>query len=69
MRVDSGFDEGGAIDPRFDSLIAKLIVWGRDRREALSRLDRALADFEIAGVATTIPLFRALVRHPGLRSR
>ena len=64
VRVDSGFVEGGAIDPRFDSLIAKLIVWGRDRREALSRLDRALADFEVAGVATTIPLFRALVRHP-----
>ncbi|MEX1157691.1 MAG: biotin/lipoyl-containing protein, partial [Thermomicrobiales bacterium] len=64
VRVDSGFVEGGLIDPRFDSLIAKLIVWGRDRPEALSRLDRALADFEVAGVATTIPLFRALVRHP-----
>jgi len=64
VRVDSGFVEGGTIDPRFDSLIAKLIVWGRDRREALSRLDRALADFEVAGVATTIPLFRALIRHP-----
>ncbi|HEX5166401.1 MAG TPA: biotin/lipoyl-containing protein, partial [Thermomicrobiales bacterium] len=64
VRVDSGFVEGGAIDPRFDSLIAKLIVWGRDRPEALSRLDRALADFEVAGVATTIPLFRALLRHP-----
>ncbi len=63
VRVDSGFVEGGSIDPRFDSLIAKLIVWGRDRSEALSRLDRALADFEIAGVATTIPLFRALIRH------
>lgn len=64
VRVDSGFVAGGAIDPRFDSLIAKLIIWGRDRREALSRLDRALADFEVEGVASTIPLFRALVRHP-----
>jgi acetyl-CoA/propionyl-CoA carboxylase biotin carboxyl carrier protein len=64
VRVDTGFVEGGAIDPRFDSLIAKLIVWGRDRPEALSRLERALSDFEVAGVATTIPLFRALIRQP-----
>ncbi len=64
IRVDTGFDQGGAIDPRFDSLIAKLIVWGRDRDEALSRLDRALEDFHVEGVATTIPLFRALIRMP-----
>jgi acetyl-CoA/propionyl-CoA carboxylase biotin carboxyl carrier protein len=64
VRVDTGFSQGGAIDPRFDSLIAKLIVWGRDRQEALSRLDRALADFDVEGVATTIPLFRALIRTP-----
>ena len=62
VRVDTGFTEGSSIDPRFDSLIAKLIVWGRDRQEALSRLDRALADFQVDGVATTIPLFRALLR-------
>jgi len=68
VRVDTGFDEGGAIDPRFDSLIAKLIVWGRDRDEALSRLDRALHDFHVEGVATTIPLFRALIRTPKFAS-
>ena len=68
IRVDTGFDEGGAIDPRFDSLIAKLIVWGRDRAEALSRLDRALEDFQVEGVATTIPLFRALIRTPKFAS-
>jgi acetyl-CoA/propionyl-CoA carboxylase biotin carboxyl carrier protein len=64
VRVDTGFVAGSTIEPRFDSLIAKLIVWGRDRTEALSRLDRALADFKIEGVATTIPLFRALIRTP-----
>lgn len=64
VRVDTGFDEGGEIDPRFDSLIAKLIVWGRDRDEALSRLGRALEDFQVDGVATTIPLFRSLIRTP-----
>jgi acetyl-CoA carboxylase biotin carboxylase subunit len=68
VRVDTGFTQGGTIDPRFDSLIAKLIVWGRDRQEALSRLDRALADFVVEGVATTIPLFRALIRTPEFAS-
>jgi acetyl-CoA/propionyl-CoA carboxylase biotin carboxyl carrier protein len=62
VRVDTGFDAGGAIDPRFDSLVAKLIVWGRDRAEALSRLARALDDFTVEGVATTLPLIRALIR-------
>jgi acetyl-CoA/propionyl-CoA carboxylase biotin carboxyl carrier protein len=64
VRVDTGFNAGGEIDPRFDSLIAKLIVWGRDRPEALTRLARALSDFHVGGVATTIPLFQALLRHP-----
>jgi acetyl-CoA/propionyl-CoA carboxylase, biotin carboxylase, biotin carboxyl carrier protein len=68
VRVDTGFSAGGEIDPRFDSLIAKLIVWGRDRPEALSRLSRALADFRVDGVATTIPLFQALTRHPRFAS-
>jgi acetyl-CoA/propionyl-CoA carboxylase, biotin carboxylase, biotin carboxyl carrier protein len=62
VRVDTGFKAGGDVDPRFDNLIAKLIVRGRDRQEALSRLARALDDFEITGVATTIPLFKALLR-------
>jgi acetyl-CoA/propionyl-CoA carboxylase biotin carboxyl carrier protein len=65
VRVDTGFVDGGLVDPRFDNLVAKLIVWGRDRAEAMSRLSRALADFRIGGVATTIPLFQALLRDPG----
>ncbi|HUG14836.1 MAG TPA: biotin carboxylase N-terminal domain-containing protein [Thermomicrobiales bacterium] len=68
VRIDTGFVAGGEIDPRFDSLIAKLIVWGRDREEALSRLARALRDFEVEGVATTIPLYQALIRHPAFAS-
>lgn len=64
VRVDTGFENGGVIEPRFDSLIAKLIVWGRDRDEAVSRLRRALNDFEVGGVATTLPFHRALVRNP-----
>jgi acetyl-CoA/propionyl-CoA carboxylase biotin carboxyl carrier protein len=68
VRVDTGFEAGDAIDPRFDNLIAKLVVRGRDRAEALSRLDRALADFEISGVATTIPLYRRLLRRPDFQA-
>jgi acetyl-CoA/propionyl-CoA carboxylase biotin carboxyl carrier protein len=68
VRVDTGFGAGDAIDPRFDNLIAKLVVRGRDRAEVLSRLDRALADFEISGVATTIPLYRRLLRRPDFQS-
>jgi acetyl-CoA/propionyl-CoA carboxylase biotin carboxyl carrier protein len=68
VRVDTGFEAGDAIDPRFDNLIAKLVVRGRDRAEVLSRLDRALADFEISGVATTIPLYRRLLRRPDFQS-
>jgi len=68
VRVDTGFETGDEIDPRFDNLIAKLVVRGRDRSEALSRLDRALADFEIDGVATTIELFRRVLRRPDFRA-
>ena len=64
VRVDTGFDAGDEVDPRFDNLVAKLVVRGRDRVEALSRLDRALADFEISGVATTIELYRHVLRRP-----
>jgi acetyl-CoA/propionyl-CoA carboxylase biotin carboxyl carrier protein len=63
VRVDTGFTTGGVIDPRFDSLIAKLIAWGRDRSEAISRLDRALADFVVEGVPTPIALYRSILRH------
>ena len=62
VRVDTGFQAGGEVDPRFDNLLAKLVVTGRDRSEALSRLERSLRDFHVDGVATTIPLFQLLIR-------
>jgi acetyl-CoA/propionyl-CoA carboxylase biotin carboxyl carrier protein len=62
VRVDTGFQAGGEVDPRFDNLLAKLVVSGRDRDEALSRLERALRDFHVGGVATTIPLYQLLIR-------
>jgi acetyl-CoA/propionyl-CoA carboxylase biotin carboxyl carrier protein len=60
VRVDSAAYPGYAIAPDYDSMIAKLIVWARDRDEALQRLARAIDEFTIAGVPTTLPLLRAL---------
>ncbi|MGA9409444.1 MAG: acetyl-CoA carboxylase biotin carboxylase subunit [Roseobacter sp.] len=61
VRMDSALYDGYKIPPYYDSLIGKLIVHGRDRREALARLHRALGELIVDGVDTTIPLFRALM--------
>jgi acetyl-CoA carboxylase, biotin carboxylase subunit len=61
IRVDTHVQAGSAVPPGYDSLLAKLIVSGRDRAEALARLRRALARCEINGVATTIPMHAALL--------
>ena len=63
VRVDGAMGEGDSILPMYDSLIAKLVVWGRDRPEAISRMRRALGDFEIEGVATTIPFHQRVLGH------
>ncbi|HET7035028.1 MAG TPA: acetyl-CoA carboxylase biotin carboxylase subunit [Thermomicrobiaceae bacterium] len=68
VRVDGAAEPGYQILPQYDSLIAKLIVWGRDRAEALARLSRALQDFEVAGVPTTIPFHRAVIASPAFAS-
>jgi len=60
VRVDSAAYPGYAIAPDYDSMIAKLIVWGRDRAEGLQRLARSIDEFTISGVPTTLPLLRAL---------
>jgi acetyl-CoA/propionyl-CoA carboxylase biotin carboxyl carrier protein len=64
VRVDSAAFPGFTITPDYDSMIAKLIVWGRDRQESLQRLARAIDEYRIAGVPTTLPLLRALVDYP-----
>ena len=61
VRVDSGFQAGDVIGGNFDSLLAKLIVTGRDRQEALERSRRALAEFKVDGIATALTFHRAVV--------
>jgi acetyl-CoA/propionyl-CoA carboxylase biotin carboxyl carrier protein len=64
IRLDSGVEAGSEVGGQFDSLLAKLIVTGRDRRQALERARRALAEFEVTGVQTTLPFFRAVLAEP-----
>lgn len=64
VRVDSACYQGYEISPYYDSMVAKLIVWGADRKEALNRMSRALDEFAVHGVHTTIPFHRKLLKHP-----
>jgi acetyl-CoA carboxylase biotin carboxylase subunit len=66
VRVDSAVYQGYAIPPFYDSLVGKLIVHGKTRTECLMRLRRALDEFVVDGIETTLPLFRALVREPDI---
>ena len=63
VRVDSAMRSGYTIPPFYDSLIAKLIVWGENRQEAIIRMKRALDEYVIDGVTTTIPFHRELLDH------
>ncbi len=66
VRVDSAVYQGYAIPPYYDSLIGKLIVSGRNRVECLMRLRRALDEYVVDGIETTIPLFQALLNEPDI---
>ncbi|CAM2920585.1 acetyl-/propionyl-CoA carboxylase subunit alpha [Mycobacterium intermedium] len=64
VRLDSGVETGSVISGNFDSMLAKLIVYGADRNEALARARRALDEFQVEGLATVIPFHRAIVSDP-----
>ncbi|MCZ8107524.1 MAG: acetyl-CoA carboxylase biotin carboxylase subunit [Alsobacter sp.] len=68
VRVDSAVYQGYTIPPNYDSLVGKLIVHGRNRTECLMRLRRALDEFVVDGIETTLPLFRTLVRNPDMQN-
>ena len=68
VRVDSGFGPGSEVPPNYDSLVAKLIVHGSDRAEAIARAGRALREFVVVGPATTISYHRAILDSPDFRA-
>ncbi len=68
VRVDSGIAAGDAVTPHYDSLLAKIIVHGRDRAEAAQRLRQALADTELAGMPSNLGFLRAVSAHPAFLS-
>lgn len=63
VRIDSGVYPGYIIPPFYDSMVAKLITWGIDRREAIERMKRALAEFYIEGIQTTIPFHKKVMKN------
>jgi acetyl-CoA/propionyl-CoA carboxylase biotin carboxyl carrier protein len=68
VRVDAGYGPGMTVPQAFDSLLAKLIVTGANRQQALERARRALAEFEVGGMPTVLPFHQAIVRDPAFTS-
>jgi acetyl-CoA carboxylase biotin carboxylase subunit len=68
VRVDSHLFAGYEVPPHYDSLLAKLIVWADTREAAIARMQRALDEFIIEGITTTIPFHQRLLKHPGFIS-
>jgi acetyl-CoA/propionyl-CoA/long-chain acyl-CoA carboxylase, biotin carboxylase, biotin carboxyl carrier protein len=68
VRWDGGYQSGDALSQFYDNLIGKLIVWAPDRDRAIDRMLRALSEFEIVGVRTTIPAHRVLLAHDDFRA-
>jgi len=64
VRNDSGVYEGYTVPRYYDTLMAKLIVWAPDREAAITRMDRALAEYHVSGMRTTLPVLRRIIRHP-----
>ena len=68
VRNDSGVYSGYTVPRFYDTLIAKLIVWGADRERAIARMLRALGEYHVAGVRTTIPMLMRIIGHDAFRS-
>ncbi len=64
VRVDSGVYQGAHVSVHYDPLVAKLVTWGLDRREAIDRMRRALTEFVVKGIKTSIPFHDKVFRHP-----
>ncbi|NUL45900.1 ATP-grasp domain-containing protein [Cellulosimicrobium funkei] len=69
IRVDTGVRSGSTVPAEYDSLLAKLIVWGEDRQQALRRARTALAELTIRGLPTVVPFHQAVLDHPDFTSQ
>ena len=68
VRDDSGVYEGWEVPVHYDPLLSKLIAWGESREEAISRMQRAVAEYRLLGIKTTLPFFERVLRHPAFRA-
>jgi acetyl-CoA carboxylase, biotin carboxylase subunit len=68
IRVDDGFEEGMDIPIYYDPMIAKLVTWGKDREEAIGRMVRAISEYQVSGVETTLPFCRFVLEHEAFKS-
>ena len=68
MRVDDGFEEGMEVPSYYDPMLSKLITYGKDREEAIERMIRAIDDYHIAGVQTTLSFAKYVMQHPAFIS-
>jgi acetyl-CoA carboxylase biotin carboxylase subunit len=68
IRDDSGVEAGGEVPIFYDPLISKLVAWGADREQAIARMRRALREYEVIGIRTTVPFFRWLLAQPAFAS-
>jgi acetyl-CoA carboxylase biotin carboxylase subunit len=68
IRDDGGVDAGGEVPIFYDPMMSKLIAWGEDRRQAIARMLRALEEYEVIGVRTSLPFFRWMLRQPAFEA-
>ncbi len=64
MRDDSGVFEGGEVPIHYDPLVSKLVVWAESREEAIRRMRRAVGEYRVVGIKTTLPFFGRVLAHP-----
>src|SRR5690606_25446053 len=68
VRIDNSYAQGMEIPVYYDPMISKLVVWGKDRKEAIARMDRAIDEYQITGIQSTLPFGKFVMNHEAFRS-